>query len=810
MIASMSNVRKKIERAFGALATFAYDHRLIAIILALLVFAPLVKNLPQITVDTSTEGFLHEDDPALLAYEKFRDQFGRDELIVIAIQPPEVFNVEFLKRLKTLHETIEKQVPYIDEVTSLINARNTYGDEDRLVVEDLLETFPETKEQLAELERRVMTSPLYPNLMISEDGKLTTVVIKTSNYSQAGVVEESFEDGFEEEGTTTPDDRELLTDEENNEVIAKVGEIVREFNAPDFVINYAGSSVVTYEIKKNMMSDMGKFMVIAGFAIGALLFFMFRRISGVILPLMVTLLALLSTMGLMAATGTPIMPPTQTLPSFLLAVCVGAVVHVLAIFYHNIQKGEDQRTAIIRTYEHSGLAIAMTSLTTAIGLGSFAGAEVAPIADLGMFASFGIIIALFYTMVLLPAVISFLTIKPETGDRASRRGERLDKFLDWVADFSVHRPILIMIVTAILMVGSLALVSQLSFSHDPIKWLPKDAPARTATAVVDAKMRGSTAVEIVVDTGRVNGLYDPAIMKKLDQLRHEFGAYEQGDIFVGKIISLGEMLKEINRALNEDQLEEYRIPDSRDLIAQEFLLFANSGSDDLEDFTDNQFSRARLTMKLPWRDAIEYGGFVDHIEERFSEVLGNDATVEVTGIVALLGRTVKAAMVSAAESYLIAGVLITIMMIMMVGSVRLGLAAMIPNFFPILFVGALMKLFGIPLDMFTMMTFSIALGLAVDDTVHFMHNFRRYYEATGDVAEAVSHTLHTAGRAMLVTTVVLSAGFYLFIFSYMSNIVNFGIVTGTAIVMALVADFLIAPALMSLLHPKPTVDKEMA
>ncbi len=150
-------------------------------------------------------------------------------------------------------------------------------------------------------------------------------------------------------------------------------------------------------------------------------------------------------------------------------------------------------------------------------------------------------------------------------------------------------------------------------------------------------------------------------------------------------------------------------------------------------------------MKMPWLDAIKYAGFVEHVEERFSKVLGDDATVAVTGIVALLGRTLKATMSSAAQSYMIAAVVITIMMIIMVGSVKMGLVAMIPNLFPLLFAGGLMQLAGIPLDMFTMLTFSVALGLAVDDTVHFMANFRRFHITDDDMAEAVSHTLHTRG-----------------------------------------------------------------
>ncbi len=163
----------------------------------------------------------------------------------------------------------------------------------------------------------------------------------------------------------------------------------------------------------------------------------------------------------------------------------------MAIFFHKIQKGEDQRAALVATYEHSGLAITMTSLTTAAGLGSFAGAQVAPIDDLGKFAAFGILIALFYTMALLPAIISFLTIKQKHSDGATRRDDRLDRFFDWVTDVSVNRPVPILVTATLVMVGSAVLVSQPQFSHDPLKWLPEGSTTRTATAIVDAKMRGT-------------------------------------------------------------------------------------------------------------------------------------------------------------------------------------------------------------------------------------------------------------------------------------------------------------------------------
>ena len=281
---------------------------------------------------------------------------------------------------------------------------------------------------------------------------------------------------------------------------------------------------------------------------------------------------------------------------------------------------------------------------------------------------------------------------------------------------------------------------------------------------------------------------------------------KDGPLFVGKTASIVDIVKEINRALNENRIEEYKVPQNRELIAQELLLFENSGSDDLEDFTDSQFSQSRVTIKAPWLDAIMYGGFADMVEKRYTETLGDDAKVTVTGMVALLGRTISAAIFSAALSYSIAGVVITFMMILLIGRVKTGILSMIPNLLPIILAIGVMGAFSWPMDMFTMLIGSIAIGLAVDDTIHFMHNFHRYFHETKDAAESVRRTLLTTGRAMLATTVVLATGFFIYLFSYMENIFRFGLLTGFAILMALVADFFLAPAMMTLIARRRASD----
>jgi predicted RND superfamily exporter protein len=184
--------------------------------------------------------------------------------------------------------------------------------------------------------------------------------------------------------------------------------------------------------------------------------------------------------------------------------------------------------------------------------------------------------------------------------------------------------------------------------------------------------------------------------------------------------------------------------------------------------------------------------------DRYFDKTFPDVTLKITGMMPLLFKTLSNVVVSMAMSYVIAIVIITLLMILLIGRFRIGLLSMIPNITPILIMLGLMGALSFPMDAFTMMVGSIAIGLAVDDTIHFMHNFRRYYEEKGDPVWAVQETLHTTGRAMLVTTVVLSIGFFIFMFADMKNIFNFGFLTGITIIMALLSDYFIAPALMVL------------
>ena len=805
-------LRKRVEHGFERFGDLIYRQHWQVLLLMFCLIAGLISRIPLLTMDTSTEGFLHADDPTLIAYDKFRTQYGRDELILLTIKTPDLFQPEVLERLNRLHQELRTKTPYLDDITSLINARNTRGAEGELIVEDLLERWPESKTAREEVRARALANPLYRNMLISDDATITTIVIKTYAYPGSAVddVMAGF-DELEQPGKGAPSAAQPLSDAQNSEVVQAVRAIAATFDSEDFRIYLAGSPVVADVLKRSMTTNMKRFMLLSIAVISLLLFLLFRRLSGVLLPLVIVLLSLLSTLGLMAMVGVPFKLPTQIMPSFLLAVGVGASVHLLAVFYRRIQQqhtddaqrwesAELKRKTIVYALGHSGLAIVMTSLTTAAGLASFAGAEVAPVSDLGIAAAVGVMISLLYTLVLMPALLSIIPLRAQRGAGSRAHHERFDRLMIWIAEISTNHSGSVLLVSVLVVAVGIAGALQVRFSHKPYEWLPQSDPSRVATDFVNANMRGASTVEVVVDTGLENGLYEPTFMQRLEKLNDEVAAIDQGELYVGKTLSLADILKEINQALNENRESYYRIPGQRDLIAQEFLLFENSGSDDLEDFVDSQFRETRFTIKMPWVDSMLYRPFMEDLKQRFRQALGGVLDISVTGMVALLSRTMSATIESMKQSYIIAVLVISLMMILLIGDVRIGLISMIPNLTPIVLTIGLMGWFGISIDLFTMLIGSIAIGLAVDDTIHFMHNYRRYHHDTKDVREAVRNTLLTTGRAMLVTSVVLSSGFFLYMFSTLSNLFYFGLLTGFAIIVALLADLFLAPALMAQLH----------
>ena len=795
-------MQDRIEAGFARFGRGVVRNRWAAAASTLLLAASLIAQLPP-RIETAPENFLLDDDPARIAYLDFQEVFGSQDMIIVAIRPPDVFDLGFLEKLRELHEELEDEVSHVDEVQSLINARSTRGEQDELIVEDLLEELPEGPEALAALRERVLANPFYRNTLVSEDGRFTALMVTLDLYAEDAAADDDL-GGFDIEpdppgdeiaGQAPPDAR--LSGAAVGAAVDEIQAILTRHQAPDFEALLAGSPVLNQTVLRSMQRDLARFVVTMILAIAILLAFLFRRASGVLLPLLAVLLSLASTIGAMSAAGAPITPPSQILPTFLLAVGIGTAIHILKIFYAAYDEGESVEEAVAHAMAHSGLAIVMTGATTAAGLLSFTVAGLAPMEDLGTFAPLGIVLAQINCLVLLPALLAILPLRRRVSKSVA--AGQLQRAIVRIGAYSARNPVAMVVATGAIVVVSLPGIARLTFTNDIMAWLPAGSPLHHATEVIDKELRGSITLEVVIDSGRENGVKDPAFLARLDELRTQVAEIRRGDyLYVGRSISIADVVKEIHQALNENRPEFYAIPEDERLVAQEILLFENTGADDLEDVVDTAFRKTRFTLKVPYVDPLLYDDFIEEVEAIFREALPEATHIDTTGMIGMLSQTIARVIEGMVRSYALALAIITPLMILLLANLRTGFASMVPNLSPIFLTLGVMGWMGISIDMFTMMIGGVAIGLVVDDTIHFMHGFQRYYAKTGDAHLAVQRTLETTGQALLFTTITLTLGFSVFLLSEMQNLFYFGAFTALAIVSAFLLDILVSPALMVL------------
>jgi len=803
-----ATLRLAIENALGAWAHQATRLRVPIVLVVLVGTGFLASFIPQMEVKMASEDFLFEDDPIRAQYDAFKEDFGQDQIAILSISPPEIFDLTFLEKLEAFHRELEDEVPYLEDLTSLVNVRSTYGRGDELVVEDLLDEMPESEAELAAFKRRVLETPFYVKTGVLSDDRLATGVrVEVAVYGDAtaeGASGASDLGGFEEqEVSATEGKRAFLSGAENARVINAIHAVIERHSGPDFPVLAAGGTMMTYELTRQLSRDVPLFFGGGLVVIALFLFLLFRRIAPVFVCIAVVVPAAAATFGISSAFSIPFSAPAQLIPSFLLAVGVSYSVHLVTIFMTDQSEGRTRTESLEHALRHSGLPILMTGVTTSAGLLSFLAAAMKPIAEMGIISSIGVAVMLFYAMVFLPALLAIVPMSA----KPIRRGKAVDGVLQGLAVASATHPWKIVMVAGLLVFAAGAAMTQLTSSADPVSWFPEDHPYALAADQLNLRFGGQSAIEIIVDTGREDGIKSPELLRRLDGISDIVESFRQKGARVTHTNSLVDITKETHQALNANAAAYYAIPEDRQLLAQELILFENSGSDDLEKVVDSQFSRARYTVRSAWTDGVFMQPFLREFEPVVVDLIGDLGDVTITGMSSVMARTVDAVYESMIRSYGLALCLITPLMIVLIGSLRSGLVSMVPNLLPILMTLGLMGAVGIPIDMFTLLAGCIAIGLAVDDSIHFIAGFRRYLGQGLDPVRAVEATMQSTGRALLFTSIVLTSGFAVLMLSEMLNLRHVGTLTTFAIGMAFLLDVTVTPALLVLTHRREVIER---
>jgi predicted RND superfamily exporter protein len=765
----------------------------------------LSYNIPKLSIATSLESSFRGHNQAIQEYQEFRDLFGRDDKIVILINSEDIFSKHFLARLKEFHEDLENTLPMVSEVDSLINAKYIEGKEGELQINNFLDGLPETEEDSEALRQKAMNYPIYRNSYLSQNGDAIIMVIKTqaiSALTEDGKRIRNHGRGFmkgEELDAEKP--LKSISQVENIAVLGIIETVIKQYNAENFSIVFSGTPAYQYHVEPKIR----KSLIYMSIMVLSLTFFfmaiLFGRVSGIFLPQFVVIMSLGATMGLMALTGVPFTLTSSMLPSILLSVGLTAPIHFMVVFF-KYQKRVGRLRAIIRTLGHSGLPIIMTSLTTIIGLLSFSFTEIAPVAHLGVFSAIGIGICLLLTLVFLPCMLALLKVLPGKEREKLYETSIYNRMLIWMGRTGIRHAHDIYIISFVMFIIILPGFFKLNFSHNMLHYFEEEERFFKETRLIEDETSGFRALEVMVDTGHENGILDYSFLNNLEQLKDY--ALEQNNIsgrpYTGKITSILDVVKKTNQTWHGDDPEYYSIPRDNYLIERQLTEFRQADAEYLGNFTDSDLSLARFTAMMYWKDAAMDVDFVKQLKEYAATLFGKDARVVVTGAVSIGSRVIDSMMNNLAVGYFTAFFIITFFMIVAVGDIKLGLVAMIPNLYPIFAGLGLMGIMGIPLNTYNLIGGSIVIGVAVDDTIHFFHNFRNYYEKTGDVETAVVETLRSAGRALITTTLILVSCFWLRLFSSLKVISDFGLIVGFSLLVAFLADVMLAPALLNYMY----------
>ena len=793
--------KRKVEKYLGAFGIKIIRFRYILLFLIVLAVGFLSIYIPKINIATSLESSFKGHNQAIQDYQKFRDLFGRDDKIVLLIKSEDIFSVHFLDRLKKFHEDLENTLPLLSEVNSLINARYIEGKNGTLQVNDFLENLPQTKEQAQILREKALVYPLFRNSYITQNGDSMIMVIKTqavSALTDDGSKIKNYGRGVADEDLSDNQAAKSISQVENIAILGIMETVIKQYNTDNFRIIFSGTPAYQFHvepiIRKNMIT-MSLMVLMLTFFFMAILF---GRVSGIFLPQFVVIMGIGATLGLMALAEVPFTLTSSMLPSILLSVGLTAPIHFMVVFF-KYQKRIGRMRAIIRTLGHSGLPIIMTSLTTIVGLLSFSFTEIAPIAHLGIFAAIGIAICLVLTLVFLPALLSILKILPGKEREMLYETSIYNRILTWMGRTGIHHAHDIYILSFIAFIIILPGFFKFNFSHNMLHYFSEDDPFIEQTILIEDETSGFRALEVVIDTGKEKGILDHAFLNNLEEL--EDFALDQNGIsgrpYTGNIISILDIVKKTNQTWHGDDPGHHTIPQDDYLIERQLTEFKQAEPDYLKNYTDQDFRLARFTAMMYWKDAALDVLFVKKLENFASRLFGKDVKVVVTGAVSINSKVIDSMMGNLATGYFLSFFIIALFMIIAVGDVKLGLVAMIPNMYPIIAGLGLMGLLDIPLNTYNLIGGSIVIGVAVDDTIHFFHNFRNYYIKTGDVEIAVNETLRSTGRALITTTLILVCCFWLRLFSPLKVISDFGLIMGFSLLVAFLADVMLAPALLS-------------
>jgi len=730
----------------------------------LLITGFFAAQLPDLEIDPEVKNQLPADMPGRLNIQRIEDVFGGSEMLMVVMTADDILAPKTLERLENISEGLE-DIDAVSRVMGLFTLTDIQGEDGMMVVEDAIEKLPKNKKQRDALEARLRANDLVFGNVLAEDFTAAATIALLGN------------------------------DSTDSESLAAVEAVIAANPGPE-VVSIGGMPDVRTRVSEDIRSDMQMFVPIGLVIILGFLYVCFRQIRGVILPFLVVVMSTIVAMGTIPLMGWKVQMVTVILPVILLAVANDYGIHLMAKYQEENVPGRDRSKAGLakRVLEDLGGPVVAAGLTTMAGLLCLTTHIIVPAKQLGILASIGVGFALLCSICFLPALLAVMPVaEPVQSLTAGGESTRLERMLRWIATLVVARPKALI---AGLVAGAVLATSGIYFLQvdtNPINYYDSGADVAKTARLINEHFGGSTELTILLE----GDLQEPEMLQHIAALEDKLACMDQ----VGQTQSVAQVVKKMNQAVMGGSDAEYKLPDTREAVAQYFLLYTMGG--DPEDFSrmvDFEYEHALVTARINSLGTQDIAEVVDAAE---AHLAANPLPGEVIvgGFGALFVDLVDAVVSGQIISLALSVGLVFILVGIAFRSVAAGFWAVVPLGIAIPVLFGLMGFMSIELNIVTAMLSSIMIGVGVDYTIHFLWRFRDERRAGHEPPEALYRTMTTTGRGIVFNALSVVTGFAVLLLSNFLPVKFFGFLVVVCISACLVGALVLLPAICIVVRP---------
>jgi len=740
--------------------------------------AIVIPGVTMIGEDFTYSIWYNKDDKLMKLFKTFQNKFGNDDSAIIGIHRPEgIFNKKTLKTISAITEDLwlVEKVVRVDSLTNtnIIKSQNDEIDIAPLIDMDEIDSYTEADFQ--RIKKDAVNDPMFKNLFVDKDG--TLALIKANAMSDINGV---------------PD---------YNVMSLSIRKIIEKHKTDDIEIHGLGTVLITHYFKEITIDDVGFLVPLSTLVFIILLFIFYRNITGVILPFLVIQSSIVLMLGVTGYLGHALNTLSSAGPTILLTVAMADAIHFITVYFHGLKSGLSNKESVQLSLYKNFYPTLLTSVTTAIGFFSFYHSKVVPVSLLGMEVAIGVLFAWLSTFCLIPTLLLIFPPKKLIAKKhlSAHSIENKDEVVfspgvraKKAVDILIKQRWPILFTSAALMLLSIFFISKLQVNMNPIDQFKESHPLKQGFNLMTDKLGSVTTLEIMINSNETDGIKDPKFLKRVELLEK----WLLQRPYITGTTSILDIIKKLNKTMNNDDENFYVIPDEIEKIAEEIFLYTMflPPGQDLNNLITINNDSIRLTVLWEINSSTEALVAIQSINQKARE-LGLSAFV--TGKTPLFHELTPYVVDTFFNSLTIALIMITGIMIIVLKSFKLGMLSLIPNILPLMLGGMITYFFGFDIDMGIVIVASVCLGIAVDDSIHFLFEYQKYRKQKKSVREALEIVVSSTFPSLFFTTLIIVIGFGSFVFAdYIPNS-RFGIMVAIVLIIALIADFLILPAIIA-------------